>query len=234
MNVQIIAKTKEEHPRGEPGTRGRTCVGCGEKDHPTAFVRLVMSPAHEGTSEVAVDAGNGSFGRGAHVHPRPDCLAKACKGGIARTMKTNVRVTPAELASQMVDALDRRMEGLVLAARRTNALEIGADAACNALVKEAPLVIVARDAGSVIEKLQVADAIAEGRAVGWGTKERIGALLGRSEVAIAAVTSKSIAAEMMKVCAGKDAVSGVAEPSGKSAGSKNLGSDVCRTPREAR
>ncbi|MEO6576189.1 MAG: DUF448 domain-containing protein [Polyangiaceae bacterium] len=225
--MQIIAKTKEEHPRGEPGTRGRTCVGCGEKDHPSAFVRLVLSP--EG--DVAVDAGNGSFGRGAHVHPRPDCVTKACKGGIARTMKTNVRVTPAELATQMVDALDRRMEGLVLAARRTNALAIGADAACEALGREAPLVIVARDAGSVIEKMTVADAIAEGRAVGWGTKERIGALLGRSEVAIAAVTSKSIAAEMMKVCAGKDAVSGV---STEKPASKNLGSDVCRTPREAR
>jgi predicted RNA-binding protein YlxR (DUF448 family) len=229
MNVQIITQTKEEHPRGEPGKRARTCVGCGEKDHPSVFVRLVLSPAHEGASEVAVDAGDGSFGRGAHVHPRPDCLAKACKGGIARAMKTNVRVTPAELGSQMADALDRRMEGLVLAARRTNALEIGAAAACAALGKDAPLVIVARDAGSVIEKMTVADAIAEGRAVAWGTKERIGGLLGRSEVAIAAVTNKSIAAEMIKVCAGKDAVSGVSDP-----GSKNLGSDVCRTPREAR
>ena len=225
MEDIIITQTKEEHPRKEPGTRGRTCVGCGEKDHPSVFVRLVLSPAHEGASDVAVDAGDGSFGRGAHVHPRPDCLAKACKGGIARAMKTNVRVTPAELGAQMADALDRRMEGLVLAARRTNALEIGADAACAALGKDAPLVIIARDAGSVIEKMTVADAIAEGRAIAWGTKERIGGLLGRSEVAIAAVTNKSIAAEMIKVCAGKDAVS---------PGTKNLGSDVCRTPREAR
>jgi predicted RNA-binding protein YlxR (DUF448 family) len=234
MNVQEnMTKEKDEHPRDEMpmreppvGGRVRTCVGCGEKDHPVAFVRLVLSP--EG--DVAVDAGDGSFGRGAHVHPRPDCLAKACKGGIARAMKTNVRVTPAELGAQMVDALDRRMEGLVLAARRTNSLAIGADAACEALGKDAPLVIVARDAGSVIEKMTVGDAIAEGRAVAWGTKERIGALLGRSEVAIAAVTNKSIAAEMKKVCAGKDAVSGVSNQPG----SKNLGSDVCRTPREAR
>lgn len=229
--MEIITRTKEEHPRGEPGKRARTCVGCGEKDHPSVFVRLILSP----DGDVAVDAGDGSFGRGAHVHPRPDCLAKACKGGIARAMKTNVRVTPAELGTQMADALDRRMEGLVLAARRTNALEIGADAACAALGKDAPLVVVARDAGSVIEKMTVADAIAEGRAVAWGTKERIGGLLGRSEVAIAAVTNKSIAAEMMKVCAGKDAVSGISSgSSGERAGSKNLGSDVCRTPREAR
>ena len=158
-------------------------------------MRLVLGP--EG--EVAVDLGGGSFGRGAHVHAQTDCIAKACKGGIARSFKTKVKISAAELAEQLVAACDRRMTGLLVAARRLNALAIGADAACKALDDGALAVLVASDAGNVAKKMSISHAVAEGRAVCWGNKSGLGALLGRDEVAVCAVRDARIAKELVSM-----------------------------------
>ncbi len=76
----------------------RSCVGCGERvdvagNH--ALVRLIISP--EG--EVAVDARGGGFGRGAHVHPRPECLQKAVDRGLARSAKAKINTLATESGS---------------------------------------------------------------------------------------------------------------------------------------
>lgn len=173
---------------------GRTCVGCGRRDDARALVRLVRG---EG-AEIAVDAAGGAFGRGAHVHPTAPCVAKAARGGLARAFKQGIQADPAALAASIADALERRMAGLILSARRTKAVEIGADAACEALEKGAPLVVVARDAGTVVQRGPVARAIAEGRAVAWQDKATLGALLGRDEVAVLALWSGPIAEELRR------------------------------------
>jgi predicted RNA-binding protein YlxR (DUF448 family) len=188
MNV-----TTEERKR--PQKPARTCVGCARSDDASAMVRLVIGPG----GEVAVDLGSSAFGRGAHVHAAPECLAKACKGGLARSFKTNVRASVAEIAEQIVTACDRRVASLVGSAMRAGVLAVGADAACSAMNDGAYAVIVAADAGSVAKKLEIAGAVAEGRAIAWGSKASLGEILGKGEVAVCALRDARIAKELVSM-----------------------------------
>jgi predicted RNA-binding protein YlxR (DUF448 family)/ribosomal protein L7Ae-like RNA K-turn-binding protein len=176
-------------PRKEPT---RTCAGCGRREAPEALVRVVVLDG-----ELAVDLAGGSFGRGAHVHPSPGCLAKASAGGFARAFKSRVRADAAELAAQIAGAEDRRMAGLLLAARRARKIALGADAARAALAAhDDAWIVVATDAGTIASQPFVANAVRGGRAVAWGTKERLGSLLGGGEVAVAVVIDPRIGREM--------------------------------------
>lgn len=168
----------------------RTCVGCGEKAAPEAFVRLVLAP--NGAS-VAVDVAGTAFGRGAHVHPTEACLALACKGGLSRAFRTSVVAKAADLHRELGQALDRRAQGLLVGARRAGHLVFGTDGACEALAKGAPLAVVARDGARAADRGDVRRAIAEGRAVAFMTKESLGKLFGKEEVAVLAVTHARIA-----------------------------------------
>ena len=150
------------HPQPERrrAVSTRTCVGCRAHDDACATVRMVVA---EG--EVAFDLAGGAFGRGAHVHPRVDCLVRAPRG-LARAFPGALRerdVTAHELGSRLVAACDRRMAGLLLAARRIGALAVGADAAEGAWRRAAKatnlLLIVAVDAGNVASSREVADAV---------------------------------------------------------------------------
>jgi predicted RNA-binding protein YlxR (DUF448 family) len=158
--------------------------------------------------ELAVDLAGGTFGRGAHVHPSRECLAKAARGGFSRAFKTKVTIDPVALAKQIVDASERRIAGLVVGARRAQRLAVGADAAFEALASGAPLLLVACDAGGVGRSTEVSGAVAEGRAIVLLTKSALGALLGRDEVAIAAVKTDGIADEIRRVYFMADAVRG--------------------------
>jgi predicted RNA-binding protein YlxR (DUF448 family) len=196
--------------------RARTCVGCGERVEVTArgsaLVRLILGPG----GEIAVDSAGGGFGRGAHVHPRPDCLAKAVQRGLARAAKGRVHsirsehdaeellpLTAETLAAAIKASMDRRVQGLLVAAIRSRNAAIGADAVKSACERgEAALVLVACDAAAAAELSQVRKAVAEGRAVAWGTKVSLGNLAGgsgnegtrTSGVGVIALTSPRIAA----------------------------------------
>jgi len=159
----------------------RTCVGCGKAASPEVLVRLVLGPA----GEVVVDAAGGAFGRGAHVHA--GCLEKACKGGLARAFKKEVKVTPKELAANIRDAFERRATGIILGARRAGHLSIGG----NEVEAKDPFVVLAADAGSIAGKFE--RAIAEGRAAVFGTKAVLGKMFGRGETAVFAVNHVGVA-----------------------------------------
>ncbi|HVK69533.1 MAG TPA: DUF448 domain-containing protein [Polyangium sp.] len=185
----------------------RTCVGCGERvEIPrsgaalSVLVRLVLGPG----GEVAVDAAGGGFGRGAHVHPRPSCVEKAAQRGLARAAKGKVSLLwdeapeqPSEetavsettssgklvpldagsLSRAIVRALDRRVQGLVVAAARARKIALGADAVTGADGRgEAELIVVATDAAAGSELSAVRRAVSEGRAVAWGTKKVLATL----------------------------------------------------------
>ena len=182
--------------------RARTCVGCGTKAAPLDLVRVVLAPP----AEIVIDAAGGAFGRGAHVHPRIDCVARACRGGFARAFKAEVRAEAATVAQAIADAFARRFDGVLSGGRGARALAVGADAASEALAGGAPLVVVAVDAESIVRRGPIARAIAEGRAVAWGTKAGLGRLLGRDEVAVVAVSKSSIASELQRVTRIADAV----------------------------
>jgi predicted RNA-binding protein YlxR (DUF448 family) len=174
----------------------RTCAGCGGKGLPEDMVRFVLAPS---SNAVAVDIAGGGFGRGAHVHP--GCVEKACKGGFSRAFKTNATADVAELRAQIKDAIQRRVAGLLLGARRAGHVAIGNDAACEAL-REGAFAVVACDAGGVAQKHEVTQAVTEGRAISFGDKITLGALMGaapdRPEVALVAVTHLPLGREMKK------------------------------------
>ena len=188
-----------ERPKNARTMPERTCVGCGQRDAASAMVRLVVAD-----DEVVFDLAGGAFGRGAHLHVRPDCIEKAPRG-LARTFKRDPKVNARELGVRLASACERRMGGLMLAARRTNALAVGTDASLEAVRRGAPLVLVAIDAGTVAQTLEVRGAVAEGRAIAWRTKSELGALLGEEAVAICAVRHAGIASELQVLRAAADA-----------------------------
>jgi predicted RNA-binding protein YlxR (DUF448 family)/acetolactate synthase regulatory subunit len=209
-DVKVETTLSETPPDERSAHRrsSRTCVGCGAHDDAAEMVHVV---AHEGG--VVVDAlfsrgrggglrGGGARGRGAHLHPRPGCLAKA-PSGLARALRRPVAVRVEDLGQSLVMACERRMEGLLVSARRLRAVAVGADAAIDAARRGAPLVVVAVDAGTVAEKTEVTETVASGRAIAWLTKADLGRLLGEATVAICAVSHEGIAAELkrMRRCA---------------------------------
>ncbi|MGK4003100.1 DUF448 domain-containing protein [Sorangium sp. So ce1036] len=225
----MVSRQNGAGERG-PSERGRvrTCVGCGERvDVADArgarpLVRLILGPS----GVIAVDPGDGGFGRGAHVHPRRECLSAAVARGLARAAKGRVHtilggagldgaapsaegagegtpegaapLTVVSLARAIREATDRRIQGLVGAAVRAQSAAIGADAVAGACARgEASLVLVACDAAAGADLPEVRRAIAEGRAVAWGSKQVLGALAGGPRergVAVMAISSASIAA----------------------------------------
>ncbi len=232
-SAPVAADRSEDREDGHGPVR--SCVGCSERvdvagNH--ALVRLIVSP--EG--EVAVDARGGGFGRGAHVHPRPECLQKAVERGLARSakVKTNtfrlvctesgelLPLTREALAEAIRRSTDRRIEGLLLSAKRSNRLAIGADAVRGAWGRgDAELVLVARDAAAN-EMNEVRQAIAEGRGVAWGDKVRIASFVhGASRtgansvgVSVIAISSRTIAAALLEAIHIADGVTGTPAKSG--------------------
>jgi predicted RNA-binding protein YlxR (DUF448 family) len=178
----------------------RTCVGCHGRinDAPQGGgIRFVLVPAEGGGAAVAVDLAGGSFGRGAHVHATGACLLKACSGGFAKAFRRPISVQAEALLGELERAASRRIEGLLLGARRGGLLAFGDDA------KErfedptnAPLLVVARDAGSEARFLE--RAVASGRALAWGTKDSLGRLFSREAVAKVAVCSEGVAKEISR------------------------------------
>lgn len=229
-STPVAASRSEDREDGHGPVR--SCVGCSERvdtagNH--ALVRLIVSP--EG--EVAVDARGGGFGRGAHVHPRPDCLQKAVERGLARSakVKTNTLVTEAgellpltreALAEAIRRSTDRRIEGLLLSAKRSRKLAIGADAVRAAWGRgDADLIVVARDA-AVSDMNEVRQAVTEGRGVAWGDKLRLAEFVhGASRtgtnsvgVGIVAITSRSLAEALLEAIHIADGVTATPAKSG--------------------
>ena len=196
LGVETVMHQRSKSAKTPPE---RTCVGCGLRDAASAMVRLVVAE-----DEVVFDLAGGAFGRGAHLHPRPECIEKAPRG-LARTFKRDPKVDAHELAARLSAACDRRMSGLMMAARRTNALAVGADASLEAIRRGAPLAVVAVDAGKIAQTLEVQGAVAEGRAIAWKAKNELGALLGEEAVAICAVRHAGIASELKVLRAAADA-----------------------------
>ena len=233
-----VAADRSEDREGVHG-RVRSCVGCGERVDTTGnhvLVRLIISPA----GEVAVDARGGGFGRGAHVHPRPDCLQKAVDRGIARSAKAQVNTLATEtgelvplsrtaLAEAIKRSTDRRIEGLLLSAKRSHRLAVGADAVRAAWGRgDAQLILVARDAAAAADLTEVRQAVTEGRGAAWGTKAHVAALVhgpSRTEahrvgVGVIAVSSRTLAAALQEAIYVADAVTGAPTQMGSKSASK--------------
>ena len=191
----MMAETNEHEERSElgekPGPR-RQCAGCAKRDDADDLVRVVLGPEQEGM--LAVDLADSRFGRGAHVHASIECVQKALRGGFAKVFKTKVEGTVESFGEQLVMAADRRIDGLLTGARRGKHAISGADVV-RAAYREgtAVLIVVASDAAAAAKHPEVQDAVSQGKAVGWGNKQRLGAIFGRDEVAVCAVLHEGVA-----------------------------------------
>lgn len=181
---------EEERETGDkPGAR-RQCAGCAKRDAAEALLRVVLGP--EG--EVAIDLSNSRFGRGAHVHPSKECVQKALRGGFAKVFKTKVDGDVERLGAQIVSLAERRIEGLLAGARRGRLAIAGADTVCEAIREDkVALVVVATDAAAALDHYEIQSAIAEGKAIAFSNKERLGAIFGRQETAVCAVLHEGVA-----------------------------------------
>lgn len=183
--------TNDSSATAAPKRNERTCAGCGKHAPAEELVRVVHDPS---SGEVAVDLAASGFGRGAHFHPSPDCLAKALKGGFARVFKSKVVGDAQAIGEEIVKAADRRLEGLLTGARRAGQLAVGADVVVQALKENrAELVVVARDATAATKLPEVEKAIASGKAIAFSEKQRLGSLMSRDEVAVIAVLHPGVA-----------------------------------------
>lgn len=145
-----------------------------------------------------------SRGRGAHVHPRVSCVMRAPRG-LGRAFRTEVHANAAELGRCLAAASERQLARLLISASRGRGLAIGAESTAVALAAGAPLAVLAADAGSCRQRPEVERAILAGRAMVYGTKGELGALLRAGEVPMCALLSPRIADELRFMRAAMDA-----------------------------
>jgi ribosomal protein L7Ae-like RNA K-turn-binding protein len=138
-----------------------------------------------------VDLAGSAFGRGAWVHPRPDCLRTAAARGLARSLKVPVRTSEETLFEELRASADRRVAALLSAARGAGKLAIGTDAVREALeASRATLIVVATDARAAAASLP---ASALGHASAWRDKAALGEALGRGDTGVIAIMDPGLA-----------------------------------------
>ena len=162
------------------------CRKPSQKDELVRWVR-------DNEGEIVPDLLGRSFGRGAWVHPRPDCLKKLIPG-LSKSFKAPIKTSSEDAVQRLSQAAAHRVGQLIGSANRQNRLVFGGDATEEAYRQgKASLVLVTTDARSALKKGFVQEAVSAGHACSWGTKETMGALLGRAEVAVLAVTDRGLA-----------------------------------------
>jgi predicted RNA-binding protein YlxR (DUF448 family)/ribosomal protein L30E len=181
----------------EPSSQAseRTCAGCRAVVARGELVRFVHVPEH--TPCLIPDVGGSFPGRAVSVHPTRACLSKAVRGGFARSLKCAVQVEAPDLEGLLRGQLERRLDGLLLAAMRRRKVALGTDAVREALPAGAVrLLLVAKDAAGRRDELS-AQADERGvPVVEAGDKHRLGRLAGKEYLGLIAVLDGAIAREI--------------------------------------
>jgi hypothetical protein len=138
-------------------------------------------------------------GRGAWVCPSPACLDALAPGALAHVLRAPVRLAPpSERRRALADALGRRVDSLLTAARRMRGVTVGATGVKGVLAQgRARLLLLSADLHP-----DAADAWAA-RASGVEVRRgpgaaAVGALFGRGPVEVAAVTVDGLAAALSR------------------------------------
>jgi predicted RNA-binding protein YlxR (DUF448 family)/ribosomal protein L30E len=164
-------------------------VVCRAKAAPKSLLRVV----HTGDGHVVPDLSGTAFGRGAWLHPRPECLAKAQRA-LQKNLKTRIVTTRDELVEMLRAQAERRFVALLNSASRQRALAVGKTRVEKLLEDEkAHLIIAARDARAALDSAVIQRAIQSGLALAWGDKCALGVLVGREEAAVLAVLDDGLA-----------------------------------------
>lgn len=152
-------------------------------------MRWVIGPS----GEVAPDLRGRAFGRGAWVHARAECLKKL-RSALSRSFRAEVKQKQPELLELLAFAYERRVLELLGAARRQGVLALGSSPVQAAIRRGAAGgVIVARDALAAAALPEVQEMVRSGRASAWGTKQQLGGLFGRPEIAVLAILDERLA-----------------------------------------
>lgn len=183
----------------------RTCVGCKTSGSPQDLLRLVVGP----DGEIAPDIAGGAFGRGAWVHPRPECLAGAVRGGLNRGLKMQVKADLPGLSASVRAAATRRAVSLLQAAQRARQAALGTTALEEAERDErVELLVMAHDAKASAELPAVRRLGQRGRVRLFQSKAALGAAFGREELALVGLLSTDLSREVSRMIS----VSELAEP----------------------
>lgn len=175
----------------------RTCAACRKVGPPESMVRWVRGE----DGSVVPDLKGSGFGRGSWLHPRVQCLAKLVPA-LSRSFRAPVTTSPEAAVALLRSAGDKRVRDLLGAARRQRKLALGSAAVEDALGRGlAGLLVVAQDARAAAETPGVRRAVAEGRACAWGSKERLGRIVGRPEVGVVAILDDRLAAALFDAIA---------------------------------
>jgi ribosomal protein L7Ae-like RNA K-turn-binding protein len=157
-------------------------------------VRAVLGPS----GEAVPDLSGSGFGRGAWVHPRPACLAKALPRGFSKSMKGSVHTSVADFSAALAAQAERRAYSLIGAAFRARKAAAGSTAVRDAftagLVK---LVLVASDARAAATTPAVEALVKSGKARAFGSKELLGRAIGRPETGVIAILDDGISTALL-------------------------------------
>jgi len=181
---------------GETALPVRTCIGCRQAAGRGELVRLVAGP----DGSVALDTRTRIGGRGAWLHPSRACIDLAARRhAVERALGPDVKsFEPAVLCADAIRAFRRKAESLLLAARRAGHLAIGARATAEALEsRRVGLVLLTHDAGREGQVLRDLAAETGLPIYTWGSREELGHVFGRAEVAITAVCDEGLGAEIV-------------------------------------
>lgn len=177
----------------------RTCAGCRQRDDRDALVRFVLGP----DGRLVADATRRLPGRGASAHPRRSCIeAAARRGGFSRAFRAPVEADADALAAQLVAQLERRIEGLLLAAKRAGRLVLGTEAVRSEMRRDGRLLlVVAADAAGRRDEIERAAERLGDDCLVYGHKSTLGRLFGRDEVGVLAIDDRGIATEITRAAA---------------------------------
>jgi len=152
--------------------------------------------------ELVPDPKGGSFGRGAWLHPRPECLVRAVPRGVARALKAEVRTNAEAFSDLLRKAGMRRLLALVGSAWRAKKAAVGGTAVEEVLSKgQKCLVVVATDAQAAAAGHGVLRAVALGHALATSTKVELGGALGRAEVGVVAIMDEGFETPLREAAA---------------------------------
>ena len=189
----------------------RTCAGCRRELPQGELVRLAVV---DRVPYLVPDAQRRLGGRGVWVMPQRRCLEQAArKGGFARALRRKVAVDPTVLAELLVGQLERRLEGLAQGARRARRIAIGADASKTSLREGRGRALWLADDAARREGWEREAERASIPCFGGIDRARLGAVLGREAVAVAAIEDEGLAGAIRQVC---DHLVGLRDASGRS------------------
>lgn len=176
----------------------RLCIGCGLRAEGEALTRVVL---HPDTRQVVIDWKSGLGGRGASLHPARACVERACRSPQPwqKAFRTAIRPNVDEVLEAMVEAHERRLHGLLHAARGARKLTFGHDETMRSAKNDAlHALILAEDLAKKNEWLTLARSVGM-ESVLFDSKQALGLFFRRQDVGVIGVLDPHVAAELMNI-----------------------------------